>query len=29
MIEEGKHCSDVMKKRFNKELIMTKEEWKF
>ena len=26
MIEEGKHCSDVMKKCFNKELVMTKED---
>ena len=26
MIEESKHCIDVMKKHFNKELIMTKED---
>ena len=26
MIEESKYCSDVMKKRFNKELVMTKED---
>ena len=26
MIEESKYCSDVMKKHFNKELLMTKEE---
>ena len=26
MIEESKYCSDVMKKYFNKELVMTKEE---
>ena len=25
MIEESKYCSDVMKKYFNKELAMTKE----
>ena len=25
MIEESKYCSDVMKKHFNKELVMTKE----
>ena len=24
MIEESKYCSDVMKKHFNKELVMTK-----
>ena len=24
MIEESKYCSDVMKKHFNKELLMTK-----
>ena len=24
MIEESKYCSDVMKERFNKELVMTK-----
>ena len=24
MMEESKHCSDVMKKYFNKELVMTK-----
>ena len=24
IIEEGKHCSDVIKKHFNKELVMTK-----
>ena len=26
MIEENKYCSDVMKKHFNKELVMTKED---
>ena len=26
MIEESKYCSDVMKKHFNKELVMTKDE---
>ena len=26
MIEESKYCSDVMKKHFNKELEMTKED---
>ena len=26
MIDESKHCSDVMKKHFNKELVMTKED---
>ena len=26
MIEESKYCSDVMKKHFNKELVMTKED---
>ena len=26
MIEESKYCSDVTKKHFNKELIMTKED---
>ena len=26
MIGESKYCSDVMKKTFNKELVMTKEE---
>ena len=26
MIEETKYCSDVMKKRFSKELVMTKED---
>ena len=26
MIEESKYCSDVMRKHFNKELVMTKEE---
>ena len=26
MIEEGKYCSDVMKKHFNKELVMTRED---
>ena len=26
MIEESKHCSEVMKKHFNKELVMTKED---
>ena len=26
MIEEGKYCSDMMKKHFNKELVMTKED---
>ena len=26
MMEESKYCSDVMKKHFNKELLMTKEE---
>ena len=26
MMEESKYCSDVMKKRFNKELVMTKED---
>ena len=25
MIEESEYCSDVMKKHFNKELMMTKE----
>ena len=24
MIEESKYCSDVMKKHFNKELVITK-----
>ena len=24
MIEENKHCSEVIKKHFNKELVMTK-----
>ena len=24
MVKESKHCSDVMKKHFNKELVMTK-----
>ena len=27
MIEESKYCSDVMKKHFNKELVMTKKDW--
>ena len=26
MIEESKYCSDVMKKLFNKELLMTKKD---
>ena len=26
MIQESKYCSDVMKKLFNKELVMTKED---
>ena len=26
MIEESKYCTDVMKKPFNKELFMTKED---
>ena len=26
MIQESKHCSEVMKKHFNKELVMTKED---
>ena len=26
MIEKGKYCSDVMKKHFNKEIVMTKED---
>ena len=26
MIKESKYCSDVMKKKFNKELLMTKED---
>ena len=26
MIEENKYCSDVMKKHFKKELVMTKED---
>ena len=26
MIEESKYCTDVMKKPFNKELLMTKED---
>ena len=26
MIEESKYCSDVMKKKFNKELVMTNED---
>ena len=26
MIEESKYCSNVMKKHFNKELVMTKED---
>ena len=26
MIEESKYCSDMMKKHFNKELVMTKED---
>ena len=26
MIEESKHCSDLMNKHFNKELVMTKED---
>ena len=26
MIEENKYCSDVIKKHFNKELMMTKED---
>ena len=26
MIEESKYCSDLMKKHFNKELVMTKED---
>ena len=25
MIEKSKYCSDVMKKHFNKEIVMTKE----
>ena len=29
MIEERKCCSDVMKKHLNKELVMTKREWRF
>ena len=26
MIKESKYCSEVMKKHFNKELVMTKED---
>ena len=26
MIEESKYCSDVIKKHFNKELVMTKKD---
>ena len=26
MVKESKHCSDVMKKHFNKELVLTKNE---
>ena len=26
MIEESKYCSDMMKKHFNKELVMTKKD---
>ena len=26
MIEESKYCSEVMKKHFNKELVMAKED---
>ena len=26
MIKESNYCSDVMKKHFNKELVMTKED---
>ena len=26
MVEESQHCSDVMKKHFNKELVMTKKD---
>ena len=26
MIEENKYCSDVMKKHFNKELVINKED---
>ena len=26
MIEESKYCTDVMKKHFNKKLVMTKED---
>ena len=26
MIEESKYCNDAMKKHFNKELVMTKED---
>ena len=26
MIEESKYCNEVMKKHFNKELVMTKED---
>ena len=26
MVEESKYCSDVMKKHFNKELVMTNED---
>ena len=26
MIEENKHCTDIIKKHFNKELVMTKED---
>ena len=28
MIEESKYCNDVMKKHLNKELVMTKEDFK-
>ena len=28
MIEESEYCSDVVKKHFNKELVMTKEDMK-
>ena len=28
MIEESKYCSKVMKKHFNKELVMTKKDYK-
>ena len=29
MIEESKYCSDVIKKHFNKELVMTKQDGEY